>query len=541
MKIYNLKNFFEDHGISIPSYQRVYTWQKEEIEYYFTDIKEDLYKDRKTNFGVIYYDDSRSPGKLFQIIDGQQRLTTSVLILATLAIRNRNFKKATEFTETILKDRKFSSEIGELQKIYDEFYVFLNKALTNRDWTFENLCRHFVKREVKNRKSNEESSNKIKPEENFNFDQNDLLSSMKVINALLNDRNKEWPSEKDMQEQILKAEFYLLKNPYLDDPISIFERLNNRGKELSFISMSKIRIYEFFEKKIKIFDEINSNELALKYMRTYTELIYSIFNNSSSNFKIENRDSRIESALVDYLIMHFEESISKSRTERLIKFNEFLEEKIKLNKSNYNDTSNKLEVLLNEFLIFASVSLVNEKTKDFKSIYYLNKNDNDKLCVETDDFILENLKKLEDLDKIKLKKFKPFYRYMITQILLNSSLVGGIDDEEMKKLNELLESVLVWTATYYVSKVGAEIDITFREDMDLYKFIKEYNLITNPSEKITKIKKSFVDKTNEKYNLNINKFKQFNSAAEKDWIKPSVSIKMEKLKDILKDKLEIQD
>ncbi len=99
-----VNNFFALTGtiFSIPVYQRNYTWEEENCEKLLQDIVS-IYQNKKTHFmGSITYilhliDDEKSLRQLqeFVIIDGQQRVTTIMLLLKAIEtkIQNEMIKK----------------------------------------------------------------------------------------------------------------------------------------------------------------------------------------------------------------------------------------------------------------------------------------------------------------------------------------------------------------------------------------------------------------------------------------------------------------
>ncbi|WP_187902642.1 DUF262 domain-containing protein [Helicobacter pylori] len=99
-----INNFFAltDTIFSIPVYQRNYTWEKENCEKLLQDII-NISQNKKTHFmGSITYilhliDDEKSLRRLqeFVIIDGQQRITTLMLLLKAIEtkIQNEGIKK----------------------------------------------------------------------------------------------------------------------------------------------------------------------------------------------------------------------------------------------------------------------------------------------------------------------------------------------------------------------------------------------------------------------------------------------------------------
>ncbi|GHR08596.1 hypothetical protein JP0089_07690 [Helicobacter pylori] len=100
-----INDFFALTGtiFSIPTYQRNYTWAKENCEKLLQDIVSISQNNEKTHFmGSITYilhliDDEKSLRQLqeFVIIDGQQRITTLMLLLKAIEtkIQNEEIKK----------------------------------------------------------------------------------------------------------------------------------------------------------------------------------------------------------------------------------------------------------------------------------------------------------------------------------------------------------------------------------------------------------------------------------------------------------------
>lgn len=79
-----LQDFFEtDVKISLPEYQRAYVWDREKLKQLFQDLKEHFISDNGTLYNEPYYLGTillheKHPGQ-FEIIDGQQRITTLLI------------------------------------------------------------------------------------------------------------------------------------------------------------------------------------------------------------------------------------------------------------------------------------------------------------------------------------------------------------------------------------------------------------------------------------------------------------------------------
>ena len=73
---------FKDHYI-VPDYQREYVWQGEQVEQLLSDLLDAYNEDNKKAYflGTIVTFDT---GNQFELIDGQQRLTTFFILLCSL-------------------------------------------------------------------------------------------------------------------------------------------------------------------------------------------------------------------------------------------------------------------------------------------------------------------------------------------------------------------------------------------------------------------------------------------------------------------------
>ena len=107
--------YFSNRGASvlykIPIYQRNYAWEREEIEALIKDVYDSLGKDVYYIGTLVTY---KRDENIFEVIDGQQRLTTIYIILKALGIEtisNRLTYSARKVSaETIEKMPKFGEE-----------------------------------------------------------------------------------------------------------------------------------------------------------------------------------------------------------------------------------------------------------------------------------------------------------------------------------------------------------------------------------------------------------------------------------------------
>ena len=88
--LWNLENLFKSM-YDVPVYQRPYSWDKEQVEVLLNDIIEAYQSDSKdegyyTGNIIVYDKNDKINGLItkYDIIDGQQRITTFTLILMAL-------------------------------------------------------------------------------------------------------------------------------------------------------------------------------------------------------------------------------------------------------------------------------------------------------------------------------------------------------------------------------------------------------------------------------------------------------------------------
>lgn len=110
----SIENIFLEHEYIIPIYQRNYAWSKEEIEQLLDDIND---INRKYYLGSLIVDEIER--NRFEVIDGQQRLTTLFLLLSYL--KYDSIKIDSLRFEAREKSNKTLKAIYETKAGYKEF------------------------------------------------------------------------------------------------------------------------------------------------------------------------------------------------------------------------------------------------------------------------------------------------------------------------------------------------------------------------------------------------------------------------------------
>jgi uncharacterized protein with ParB-like and HNH nuclease domain len=106
----NILEFFDSSQKSfiIPVYQRAYSWEKVQWETLLNDLKEQIKGNNNNFFGNLLLETVKK-GSTYEIIDGQQRLTTVLIFMRSLFTVLKNKKEEGEEIEI---------DFDEKEKIY---------------------------------------------------------------------------------------------------------------------------------------------------------------------------------------------------------------------------------------------------------------------------------------------------------------------------------------------------------------------------------------------------------------------------------------
>jgi len=223
---------------AIPIYQRAYKWGKEEALELIEDLESYMDAEGENLFlGNLIFE--RSKGQKTFIVDGQQRLTTLMVLLIACKMRARNLgltKLEPKIQEKItFMDSKTGDSLG-CRLIASESVreVFEHMAADTWDGEFTG-----------NKKLAKRKLNKIKPiydaflRKTFEFDKTDLS---KFLGAIYNSYVARIEVESDVEA------------------LSIFERTNARGLDLEISDLLKNHL---FTKKVdsveEMWDQITTN------------------------------------------------------------------------------------------------------------------------------------------------------------------------------------------------------------------------------------------------------------------------------------------
>lgn len=213
-KLLTLPQIFNNNIFSIPDYQRGYSWEKKQIEEMLRDI-EHLFSSNQNHLhytGTLVF--SRPPSKSrYDIVDGQQRLTTLVILLAEihklLDKKNSRLKKLYLLRGAIGSEQTVLHLNSDVRSLFDNF-IIEDKPL---------------KGEKKNLQAHKR-----------------LVDAKKLIREWLNNKIKQKTSLNTIIDVTEKKLGFIVFSPKGSAETGImFEVINNRGKDLS--ELEKVKNY----------------------------------------------------------------------------------------------------------------------------------------------------------------------------------------------------------------------------------------------------------------------------------------------------------
>ncbi|GAA7595224.1 hypothetical protein JP0555_13770 [Helicobacter pylori] len=389
MELLDLDGVIEKGVFEIPSYQRGYAWQKRQLKDFWNDLEHVSKLRDKFHYMhslTLRELENEFENSAFEIIDGQQRLATSLILLGLLAKTTQN------------KDPKYS--LINLEPILSYKYYGLSeafRAITEEEKDLEAFKTSFY------------AKNLI---EAYTFFKEKISDT--PIEAL----------EKMFDALIKKMLFSVVGlNDNRIDPFSSFETINNRGKDLSTLELLKNRLHFVAH---KICDGKKLEKLQQEINDTYT-LIY----HDLRQFE----DAHLESFLKHFVEYYYGEKGDFKK--RLLEM-EFNAHKRYTDNTNFNEEYEKIDDLL-FYLSYSSKVWNFLHTLDEKSITLI-VDDNKKLEIEITPKMRNLLEKMRRLNALNDNAFLPLLLSLLTiQLAGKSANEQPYTTKELEGLLEHLE------------------------------------------------------------------------------------------------------
>lgn len=261
--------FDEDCKYIIPRYQRAYAWEDKEIIQLIDDIKDIDDKASSYYIGSLVVAKSDDKNE-YEVVDGQQRLTTLFLLLNYLEI---------------YKDK--SKDNNKQQNLSFAFRDKSNNTLKN----IQNI--------ISKIKPKEEDVN----EKNRNFDEDNLEQSIYNGIKIINDKFTNEKIKKDQFiSQLRKVVLFRIEVPDHTDLNRYFETMNTRGEQLAQVDILKATLMsdlntKYHEIFAKIWDACSDMSGYVQMGFTTVERVF-LFGNK---WDVYNKDSLTLEEFLDHL------------------------------------------------------------------------------------------------------------------------------------------------------------------------------------------------------------------------------------------------
>ncbi|MGL2578685.1 DUF262 domain-containing protein [Helicobacter pylori] len=363
MELLNLDGVVEKGVFEIPSYQRGYAWQMKQLEDFWSDLEHVSKLENKFHYMhslTLRKSDDDFGDIDFEIIDGQQRLATSLILLSLLAKTTKH------------KDPKYDSM--NLEPVLSYKYYGLSEAFRAIMGEEKDLERFQTSFYAKN-----------------------LIDTCVVFKEKISDTPME--TLENMFDALTKKMLFSVVelNDNRIDPFSSFETINNRGKDLSTLELFKNRLHFVAH---KICDGEDLETLQKEINDTYTRIYYNL-----RQFK----DDDLERFLKHFVAYYYGENSNKFK-ERLLEM-EFNAHR-KYDDTNLDDEYEKIDELL-FYLSYSSKVWNFLHTLDEKAITLIF-NDNKKLEIEITPKTRTLLDKMRRLNALSDNAFLPLLLSLFT-------------------------------------------------------------------------------------------------------------------------------
>ena len=399
---------------TIPVYQRLYSWQKQQCNQLYDDIIDSIKKGRNHYLGsLVYSEKTKNNFSFCSIIDGQQRLTTVILLLKAL------YDSADDKVDKIIKNRIYNSLYNDN---CEERYKLKLKSVDSDNKELEKVL-------MGNLNDLDKSSNIAI---NYNNFMERIKKSIEIDKITINDIFK-GITNLEVVEIILDKE---------DEPQLIFESINSTGMYLETSDL----IRNFLLMGIK--DPGKQKEYYKKY---WIKLQDDIGRENIEKFFYDflvMKDTRYiqETRVYDNFKMYYRKVNSQEKVfEEIIKFGEYYKLIVCNNSKLFGKKSNELCSLfgllkhstINPFLL-----KVCDDFQDVEKLYNgnINKEEIKKLEVREEDFnkilfLFGNYALRRAIAEVPSSSLRRFYAGLYNKVF-------GINKENLKTYYKAVEAYL---------------------------------------------------------------------------------------------------
>ncbi|MBD2578651.1 DUF262 domain-containing protein [Oscillatoria sp. FACHB-1406] len=226
----SLSGLFEDF-YSVPDFQREYVWEKQNVQKLLEDLFDNLSLfegNSSSNLSeyflgsIVVCPDSTDDRKTFQLIDGQQRVTTLYLVFCALRYFILELGDKSQFLEELIQGTAQDVRTGDDINKYRLSLQYDSLGAKTIDCIIHNLY------------PEKSWLNSSRSAQNIN-------TAWKVIKVFLADNVEDNPKRfKEICAAIAnRAKIIRIETPNLKNALKVFETINERGVGLSSIDLLK--------------------------------------------------------------------------------------------------------------------------------------------------------------------------------------------------------------------------------------------------------------------------------------------------------------
>jgi len=267
--VHSLIDIFKLSSFRIPQYQRAYAWVADpHLNAFLSDLREQV-NAQKSNSEKTYFLGTlllhEISKETLHIVDGQQRLTTSVIFIAAALQRNKEKTIFSEKLKKILRNNYIFDEVEEVQKfqtIMEDNPFFRSHILKIHD-----SC------------TTEESPSSKRLKQAMDYFSNEV-------------DDHEW---KDLVNALINAKVMVYSVPSAADATLIFELQNDRGKKLTDLEALKSYLMHL------IYLNAGSPDQDLEEIQTQFSEIYRQIERHSEDKNIPTEDAILSYHCAAYL------------------------------------------------------------------------------------------------------------------------------------------------------------------------------------------------------------------------------------------------
>lgn len=262
-----------NYDLAVPKYQRSFAWEKENVDDLFKDLNTAMRENRQEYFlGTLILSDKQQLIKRFEVVDGQQRLATTTILLA--AIRdylcsvpgaNGNERASLLEREFLWKtDRSTLENTARLRLNIDDNPYFEQAVLFRPDNSKRDAAKAITESERRIMGARDTAAEYVQKLVSIDSDPINLLTRLQ-----------------DYLEKNVKV--MCIRVPDDANAFRIFETLNDRGIPLAISDLLKNFLFHMAEDRI---EEVQQNwvsmtsvldeELTVTFIRHYWSSVHDL-------------------------------------------------------------------------------------------------------------------------------------------------------------------------------------------------------------------------------------------------------------------------